>query len=233
MKKFNCLIVLGVFAALAACHREEIPTYADNTSDRYIYFARSSKDSLDLSFFTYPGQTSFEFPFVVKSSGYSTADRPFKLTVQKEGTTAEAGNIELPQTTIMRGAISSDTCYVRFKYSPNLDAEKVRIVLSLETNEYFKVGPTESSTAIIWLHNMAVKPEWWTSTVASYYMGPYTEKKYREFMNVVKVDLTGADNNIIRHYALVFKQYLADCKAAGAPVLEEDGTEMTVVAGGK
>jgi len=89
---------------------------------------------------------------------------------------------------------------------------------------------TDSRVAIIWFHNNLVKPGWWTSTVTSYYLGSYSEAKYKLFLEVVKVDLDGADNSLIRHYALVFKKYLEDRKAAGDPALEDNGTEMTVAA---
>jgi hypothetical protein len=74
-----------------------------------------------------------------------------------------------------------------------------------------------------------VRPDWWTSAVSSYYMGNYSEAKYKLFLEVVKVDLDGADNSLIRHYALVFKRYLEERKAAGNPAREDDGTEMKVL----
>jgi hypothetical protein len=64
--------------------------------------------------------------------------------------------------------------------------------------------------------------------VTSYYLGAYSDKKYTLFLEVVGVDLTGANDNLLRHYSLLFKKYLNDQKAKGTPVLEEDGTEMVV-----
>lgn len=233
MKAAYITAILGIFCALVGCRREEIPTYADSTSERFIYFSRSESDSTDLSFYSYPGETSIKYPIAVQSSGYSTQDAEFKISVMEEYTTAETSDYALPDKYIFRGGIERDTIYVRFNYSPKLDDEKIRLVIRLDSNENFSQGPSTNIVAVIWVHNNIVKPAWWTSSVSSYYLGPYTDEKYREFLNVVKVDLTDADNSTIRNYALIFKQYLAARKAAGDPVLEKDGTEMTVVAGGK
>ena len=231
--KARYIIILGMLGTLfSSCQKEEVPTYSDCTSDRFIYFARTEADSTDLSFFSYPGQTTINFPVVVKSTGYSTEDATYKIAVMSQYTTAESSDYELPATCTFRGGMVSDTCFVRFNYSSKLDDGKVRLVLELKSNEDFQLGPTTSRVAVIWVHNNIVQPDWWDSFISSYIMGTYSEKKYRLFMQVVGVDLTDADRSVIRHYALVFKQYLAKQKADGKPVREEDGTEMTIVAGG-
>ena len=114
-----------------------------------------------------------------------------------------------------------------------MDSDKVRVVINLANTENFTEGECMYQVAIIWFHNIISQPDWWTSTVTSYYLGTYSDLKYSLFNSIVGVDLTDADESTIRHYALVFKQYLEEQKAAGNTVLEADETEMTVVAGGR
>lgn len=223
-------ILLAAALIVAACAKENIPTYKEVSGERYIYFAKAEQDSSDVSFYSYPGQKVIEYPIVVKSTGYSTSEGTFSVKVLKEYTTAGDGDYSLAEKFIFRPESQVDTFYVKLSYSSKLDNEKVRIVLELEETPDFKLGMTDSRVAIIWFHNNLVKPSWWSSSVSAYYLGPYSDAKYKLFLEVVKVDLDGADNSLIRHYTLVFKKYLEDRKAAGNPALEDDGTEITVIA---
>lgn len=223
-------ILLATALIVAACAKENIPTYEEASGERYIYFAKEEQDSSDVSFYSYPGQKVIEYPIVVKSTGYSTSEGTFSVNVLKEYTTAGDGDYSLAEKFTFRPESQVDTFYVKLNYSSKLDNEKVRIVLELEETPDFKLGMTDSRVAIIWFHNNLVKPSWWNSSVSAYYLGPYSDAKYKLFLEVVKVDLDGADNSLIRHYTLVFKKYLEDRKAAGNPALEEDGTEITVIA---
>lgn len=223
-------ILLAATLIVAACAKENIPTYKEVSGERYIYFAKAEQDSSDVSFYSYPGQKVIEYPIVVKSTGYSTSEGTFSVNVLKEYTTAGDGDYSLAEKFTFRPESQVDTFYVKLNYSSKLDNEKVRIVLELEETPDFKLGMTDSRVAIIWFHNNLVKPSWWSSSVSSYYLGPYSDAKYKLFLEVVKVDLDGADNSLIRHYTLVFKKYLEDRKAAGNPALEDDGTEITVIA---
>ena len=223
-------ILLAAALIVAACAKENIPTYKEVSGERYIYFAKAEQDSSDVSFYSYPGQKVIEYPIVVKSAGYSTSEGTFSVKVLKEYTTAGDGDYSLAEKFTFRPESQVDTFYVKLNYSSKLDNEKVRIVLELDETPDFKLGMTDSRVAIIWFHNNLVKPSWWSSSVSSYYLGPYSDAKYKLFLDVVKVDLDGADNSLIRHYTLVFKKYLEDRKAAGNPALEEDGTEITVIA---
>ena len=109
----------------------------------------------------------------------------------------------------------------------------MRLTLKIEENENFKAGETAYQMYDLWFHNNLVKPDWWTSTVTSYYLGTFTELKYKYFLQVTKVDLAGASNSVIRHYALIFKAWLEEQAAAGNTITEANGTPMTVPAGGK
>lgn len=233
MKKIYIIVIGAIYLLLGSCSKEEILTYNNNTSERFIYFEKSEADSSDISFFTYPGESEINFPIVVNSSGFSNQDEEYKIVVMDEYTTAVFSDYEIPDKLIFKAGAIKDTCYIKLKYSSKLDANKVRVVIKLENNENFMEGESTNQVAIIWFHNIISQPDWWTAAVTSYYLGTYSDLKYSLFSNIVGVDLTDADESTIRHYALVFKLYLEEQKAAGNTILEVDGTEMTVVAGGK
>ena len=233
MKYILHIIMIGAIYSLCSCSKEEILTYNNNTSERFIHFEKSEADSSDISFFTYPGETEIYFPVVVESSGFSNQNEEYKIVVMDEYTTAAPSDYEIPDKFVFKAGAVNDTCYIKLKYSSKLDANKVRIVIRLASNENFTEGESTYRVAVIWFHNIISQPNWWTSTVTSYYLGTYSDLKYSLFNSVVGVDLTDADESTIRHYALVFKQYLEEQKAAGITILEANGTEMTVVAGGK
>ena len=72
------------------------------------------------------------------------------------------------------------------------------------------------------------KPKWWDSYVTSYYFGTYTDEKLAAIMEFFGRDLAGSDESQFRQYALEFKQHLKERKAAGDPLKEKNGSEMTV-----
>ena len=211
-----------------ACQKENIPTYDDLTSDRYVYTARFWYDSTEISFFFYPGETEILFPISVRSTGAGLIDEYFKLNVVDSLTTAPASLYEIPDKSVMRAGYAFDTCWVKLKYDPILDIDKVRLVLKLTETDDFKVGRTECQEVIIWFHNLIAKPSWWTSSVTSYYLGNYSDKKYTTYLDAIGVDLSGKNDSELRHYALLFKKWLKEQKAAGNTVYEEDGNEMIV-----
>lgn len=228
LKYFTAL--LAAAALFANCTKEEIGTYNELTSYRFMTFASTTND---VSFFSYPGKTTIEYPIIVTSSGYSETDMPYKVSVVADSTTASSSDYTMPDTFILKQKCVADTFYVKFNYTEKLDTGKLRLTLKIEATENFKEGESSHAMTDIWFHNNLVKPDWWTSTVTSYYLGSFTELKYKYFLQVVQVDLSDADNSTIRHYALIFKAWLAEQDAAGNTIREADGTPMTVPAGGK
>ncbi|MDR2130874.1 MAG: DUF4843 domain-containing protein [Odoribacteraceae bacterium] len=212
------------------CEQQDIPTYNDLTSDRYVYLYRAWTDSTETSFFFYPGQTEILYPVSVRSTGTSDQDETYKIAAVAELTTAPAGTYEIPAAPVMRAGRDIDTCYIKLKLADILNTTKVRLVIQLQPSEHFLPGRTEYREAIIWFHNIIAKPAWWTSTVTSQYLGEYSDEKYTLFLDVVGVDLRGATDSQLRNYALVFKKYLTDKKNMDPPetVYEKDGREMTV-----
>lgn len=230
MKIKYILTIVATAALFASCSKEEIGTYNTLTPYRFLQFSTVESD---ISFFRYPGETSVNYPVIVKSSGYSETDMTYKISVVADSTTAAASDYSMPDSFVFKQKSAVDTFYVKLNYSEKLDTEKMRLTLKVEANEFFKEGETAYRMTDIWFHNNIVKPDWWTSTVTSYYLGTFTELKYKYFLQVVKVDLEGADNSTIRHYALIFKAWLQEQAANGNVITEANGTPMTVPAGGK
>ena len=226
------LIMIGAICLLYSCSENKIPTYYDSTSERFIYFAKSEADSSEISFFSYPGRSEILLPVIVQSTGISDKNEAYEIVVRNEFTTAPAETFNIPNELVIKAGEVRDTCLITLKYTPLLDTEKIRLVINVANNENFSVGRTEYRAAVIWFHNIISQPQWWTGSVTSYYLGTYSDKKYRLFLEVVGVDMTGATDSELRHYALIFKSYLNAQKAAGNTIEEENGTEMTVAVTG-
>ncbi len=226
MKKLNILI-LGLFFALLACEQGEIPTYEDLTTERYV-FSQKVNDSTEVSFVFYPGQTEIKVPFAVQITGAGLVDEHIKLEVVPEGTTADASLYEVSEYYVARAGQRFDTCWITVKKAAVLDTEKVRLKLRLVDSEDIRAGRTDCLTFVIWFSNKMSKPSWWSSTVQSYYFGPYTEEKLAAMMEFFGKDLVGSNDSQFRQYAIEFKQYLKQQKEAGKPLKEKNGAEMTV-----
>ena len=73
------------------------------------------------------------------------------------------------------------------------------------------------------------KPQWWNSNVTRYFLGDYSDKKYRLFIAVTgKTEIDVANEEELRYYTLLLKYHLLAEKEAGRTVYEDDGKEMTV-----
>lgn len=229
MKLKYIFTILAAAATFASCDKDEIITYDNST--RYLSFASSE---VEISFTIYPGETTIQYPVIVKSSGYSESDMQYKISVVAENTTAQSTDYSLPESFTMPAKAVADTFYVSLNYTEKLDTETMRLGLKIESNENFQEGETDSRMFDIYFNNALAKPSWWTSSVTSYYLGTYSDLKYKYFLQATKVNLDEtASTSVIRHYALVFKAWLAEQAAAGNTITEANGTPMTVVAGGK
>lgn len=102
-----------------------------------------------------------------------------------------------------------------------MDSDKVRVVIKLANNENFTEGESMYQVAIIWFHNIISQPDWWTSTVTSYYLGTYSDLKYSLFNSIVGVDLTDADESTIRHYASYSNNTWKNKKQQATPYLKQ------------
>ena len=227
--KLKYIIAIFIATALfSSCNKEEIGTYNTLTQYRYLSFVKAESSESNVSFYKYPGQETINFPIEVKSTGFGETEMEYKVSVVKDSTTATETDFTLPQSFKFQPKSAIDTFYVQLHYSEKLDTEQLKLTLQIEPNENFKEGEEAYLMSVIVFHNNLVKPEWWSTT----YFGTYTNLKYKYFLQVIQKDLTDVDNSTKRHYALMFKAWLEEQAAAGSPIKEEDGTLMTIPAGG-
>lgn len=228
MKRKTFIAIFAAAAAICACEQIDIQKYDDLTSDRYLYF---NADTSYVSFMTYGGADVVEYPVILQASGFSEAAQKYGIKVSKSGTTASDSDFELPSSFEFAPKAVKDTFFLKLKYSDKFDTDTLTIALDIVENEVFKLGPSNRVHRVLHVHNAIVKPDWWTSSVTSYYLGTYSDLKYKTLLKVIGHDLDGCTNAEIRYYALIFKQWLADQAAAGNTVKEANGTAMTVAVG--
>ncbi|MBO9632090.1 MAG: DUF4843 domain-containing protein [Chitinophagaceae bacterium] len=215
---------LAAFVLLTSCKKEGIGTYGSN---RYVQFVSGIRDSVSLSFFYHPGKDEVKLAMPVKLLGpLLTEDQAYQLEAMPAEGDATTANYSL-QTQVFKKGVVKDTAWVTLKKTPELDTKDLRLVLKVTGNKELTPGQTDNIYKVIRITAKVSKPSWWDSNMDIYYMGRYSEKKFRLFMDVTGVgDLTPYDNNQRLIYMLQFKYYLIEQKTNGTPVFMEDGADM-------
>jgi hypothetical protein len=227
-KRLIYAVLVGLLCSTSACREDKIILYDDAN---YIQFTKYLVDSMTCSFLAYPDRNELLFPLVVEVIGFpSEQDREYKLSVLKEYTNAPEANYRLPDNFVMKAGKVIDTCYLTMIRTPQISTRAVRLSVRLEETPTFKVGQTNKAGAIIYISDVIAKPDWWTSTVTDSYLGDYSDKKYRLFIQETGVaEFDSTDILQLRIYTLILKNYLLQEKDAGRTVREDDNnTEMTV-----
>ena len=146
MKWKDILFVLGLSAVLGACEKKDIEVFTTDDAGIYFqlikgYYGTTTEiytDSLDYSFASLPASMKdVILPATVRTMGkVADYDRPFKVVVDKEGTTAIEGvhyEIDLDSVVVPAGK-SSANVNVRFFRTDDLMEKSVRLALRLEDN---------------------------------------------------------------------------------------------------
>jgi hypothetical protein len=223
----NKLLIWTMAAAICftACKKEEIDLFGTN---RYVQFTSDIRDSIAFSFFFHPGKEEERIPLPVKLVGdLGIQDQGYKIEVMPGESTAPTGNYSLPAEQIFHKGTAKDTAWVTVKKTPDLDHREVRLVLRIAGSKELGPGQTDCTFKVIRITSTVSKPIWWDANMNTYYMGRYSEKKFRIFMDVTGVgDLTPLNNNQRLILMLQFKYYLIRQKENGTPVYMEDGADM-------
>lgn len=209
MKKYINLFFVAVLCCLG-CEKEDIPTYSGGD---HLLFAKELKDSTVFSFLLYSDQNEYQFPIGLLLSGNAfDSDLEYKIEADTALSTAVEGtHFRLPEKPVFRKGLLRDTCFVTLIRTPDLLTEEKRIVLMLREKSPLQIGNPEVAAAVIRVNDMIVKPSWWTIMVQYYYLGAYSEAKFRAFIRATGiVDLSKASDSEIRMYALQFKYWLVD-----------------------
>ena len=264
MKLRIILFALISFPFLWSCDKKEIPVFASD--DAGIYFQRLTNAVYGSTTEYYGDSTDFSF---AGTNAYYTShvlyapvltmgkvvdyDRPFKVVVDMEETTAVEGKdfeIELDSLVIKAGTSKAEVP-VRIIRTETLLEKTLKIVLRLQENEHFKCyletykntnlytakGEQISGVRYVFTFNeMYTQPNFWKNYPEKDYFGEWTAKKYQVVNQVC--GLTPIDWQYANYYgykmqsarlpffARTVRIYLQEQADAGNPVTDSDGKYM-------
>ena len=264
MKLKILLFAVMSFPFLWSCDKKEIPVFASD--DAGIYFQRLTNAVYGSTTEYYGDSTDFSF---AGTNAYYTShvlyapvltmgkvvdyDRPFKVVVDMEETTAVEGKdfeIELDSLVIKAGTSKAEVP-VRIIRTETLLEKTLKIVLRLQENEHFKCyletykntnlytakGEQISGVRYVFTFNeMYTQPNFWKNYAEKDYFGEWTAKKYQVVNQVC--GLTPIDWQYANYYgykmqsarlpffARTVRIYLQEQADAGNPVTDSDGKYM-------
>jgi len=213
------LIIVGFFS----CKEDTLSLYE---SDNYLNFDKNSdKDSLEVSFFFYPGKEKLQVPIGLELVGnLLEADTEFELSFDTENSTASETDFELPESLKFKAGEVKDTVWLTLNKSEKLNDATFSIIFHIAPDSNFKKGISEKSIFKVYFTSQVSKPIWWVDDIESVYLGDFSAEKYNLFFEVTgESDLTGMHLSLVRQHALKFKRYLTE-----NPSYEKDGSLMTV-----
>ena len=225
MKQFAIILLVVTGLILQSCSKREIPAYK---GDHYIQFTTAFTDTLQFSFFFHPGKSEVDLAMPVILTGtMPEKDLNYLIEVVQDKTNAPSTTYTLPAVFKYRAGFAQDTAHIVFKNIPQLATEAVLLTIRIKDTEAVKAGQTNYAYRVFKISDLIAKPVWWNAEMDRFYLGIYSEKKFRAFMDVTGVgDLTAFDPSQQRVLMLQFKYYLIEMKENGTPLLLEDGSDM-------
>lgn len=264
MKLRIILFALISFPFLWSCDKKEIPVFASD--DAGIYFQRLTNAVYGSTTEYYGDSTDFSF---AGTNAYYTShvlyapvltmgkvvdyDRPFKVVVDMEETTAVEGKdfeIELDSLVIKAGTSKAEVP-VRIIRTETLLEKTLKIVLRLQENEHFKCyletykntnlytakGEQISGVRYVFTFNeMYTQPNFWKNYAEKDYFGEWTAKKYQvvnQVCGLTPIDWQYANSYGYKmqsarlpFFARTVRIYLQEQADAGNPVTDSDGKYM-------
>jgi hypothetical protein len=237
---FLCVLSVSFFSA---CKKQTLMTY---NSDNSIYFASSllnaPLDSTIISFaFAGGAVTDSTIGIYVAVTGAPTAqDRPYRLVVDKNSSTAGAGvHYVAPATaqSIKAGKVR-DTIYLKLLRTADMLDSSFKIVFRFEPNEQFNtameykmLSPSRRlnyTQYTVYINDILRTPGRWSSD----YLGVFTRKKLFLICELLNITPTYLDNeatlseNIF--YGRFVQRYLNQMAADGNPIYEIDNSRMVM-----
>lgn len=252
MKKILILSILFLsILGLTSCSQDEIETYKETDN---IYFSPAEYryginapyiDSTGFSFgFKKASITEQIYKIPIRVQGnISNVDRKIKLTVDPTSTAIEGTHFTLPDNIVLRAGKEVDTVAVTVKRTPDMKTNSFTLVLNLEENEFFTTRMESKIVNILTGKTMSYvrfklsfddkfgQPKGWFVP----YYGTFSEKKFFLMCDLIGLDPVIFDQNPgspglsvseMGYYQNFMRRYLADQKAAGNTIYEENGSEM-------
>ncbi|MCQ4872221.1 DUF4843 domain-containing protein [Butyricimonas paravirosa] len=264
MKLRIILFALISFPFLWSCDKKEIPVFASD--DAGIYFQRLTNAVYGSTTEYYGDSTDFSFAGanayyrshmlyapVLTMGKVVDYDRPFKVVVDMEETTAVEGKdfeIELDSLVIKAGTSKAEVP-VRIIRTETLLEKTLKIVLRLQENEHFKCyletykntnlytakGEQISGVRYVFTFNeMYTQPNFWKNYAEKDYFGEWTAKKYQvvnQVCGLTPIDWQYANSYGYKmqsarlpFFARTVRIYLQEQADAGNPVTDSDGKYM-------
>lgn len=252
MKKILILSVLILsFLGLTSCSQEEIKTYSDANN---IYFSpavfpleknviSTMVDSTGISFaFDNASIQKKVYRIPIRVQGkLSDVDRTVKCTIDETSTAVEGVHFSLPKKIVIRAGREVDSIEVTMNRTPDLKLNRVTLVLNLEENEFFTTKMQTKINALtqktmnltrfkLTFDDIISQPIGWSAI-----LGTFSPKKFFLMCDLLhlqpslfnqKTGSIGLTTAEFVYYDNFMKRYLADQKASGNTVYEDNGTEM-------
>lgn len=185
-------------------------------------------DSLIFSFVTYPNETS-EYVMnidVCVMGNTANYDRTANITVNPQGTTADASQYSLPTTVTVPAGSNKGTLAVTLKRDASLQSKAVRLRLDVAQSSDFNVGVNEQNHfTLIWSDQIS-RPKNWDSLEE--FFGTYSDVKYRFMLNNSEPGTEFSTDTMtwarLNSYRIRFAKALEEYNAAhpGAPLTDEN-----------
>lgn len=177
-----------LLAFLSACDDNKEKLYEGEAS-LHLNLAGNQLDSMTYSFV---GTTadSMVVQIPVELAGYAVAyDRPFRLVVNEELTTAVAGRHydPLPAALTLEKDCYSTQVPVKIRNAGDLDTVTVKLVLDLEPGDDFSAGISRRQRATIVYSNRVPTIEFWDFLYFRYF-GAYSKLKHRYILSELKLE---------------------------------------------
>ncbi|MBK0368311.1 DUF4843 domain-containing protein [Flavobacterium agrisoli] len=252
MKKIAFLsIVFLAILGFSSCSEDEIDTYKGTDN---IYFSPavyalvnngSLIDSTGFSFgFDNESVTEKTYYIPIRVQGtMSNVDREVKVAIDPTSSAVLGTHFSLPENIVMRAGSVIDTIAVKVKRTPDMKEHPFTLVLNLEANENFATNMQSKVTNVLTQKTLSFTrfkltfDDMLTQPIGWYvpYLGVFTAKKLFLMCDLMSLDpsmfnqnrgLPGLGISDFSYYRDFMKRYLADQKASGNTIYEDDGTEM-------
>ena len=244
MKRFIITLV-GIIVSITgfiACTEDKLMTFeaGDNIFWALPHRVGYPTDSLDITFaYETADVADSVIKLAVRCMGpVSYADREFSLRLASTTTAKEGEHFEkLPGSFMFRASQYSDTVAVRLLRSESLKTGAFYIDMELLPNENFSTnmlnrvksdGDILSYTVFrIRISDELLQPPGWDTM----HFGTFTLKKLllmQELLGIKANELSEFSSADKRYFGAFVQRYLNEMEANGTPVLEDDGSAMTM-----
>ena len=231
------MVYMGI-SLLVSCQEEGLVVNGNDIS--YINFNKNlTKDTTRICFEIYPLEVAIFGKIQDK-------DLDFTVSLDENMSTLPVSQCILPEKCVFKSGQLLDTIYVKIKNSPDLKTSTKYVALRINAEGEVGEGVATYSRAIIAVTDRLVKPDWWDfkdmydgqySTVDYYYLGFYSETKYRMYLEILKENdelFDGKDKVKLRKYSLLLKYEVAEYNELhpGDPLRDEKGELIEVPVAG-